>query len=362
MGSGGYSRAKFLILGAGIALAALGIPRQALADCVNPSAPEGRLVYNATAKIAQVCDGTNWISLGGSGGGGGASALVGLSDVDAASAGEGDVLIFNTVSGKWESGPPPGGSAGSDTEVIFNDGGALSGNASFVFDKDNIRLGIGTATPGESVDVTGIVTADGLTLKSVAADPPLSSSLELGDLADVDTSGAADGLVLKYNSGTNSWGVGNATNSGGSVHQISEHVKEFSGVITGPGNWPACTDPPKVVTLGQIGTSPFQTFIDVSVYGSHRGYNNDSYFSFRRWVMMVGDRISANLIDTGGTSAASPTLWDGSSTNNYNGIDVTSGFDVRLRVPASCGAVVFYTYVVRYYSGAAFAPHSTRSW
>lgn len=207
----GYARLGRLLSLAAIPLTIGLIPGPALATCVNPTGTEGRLIYNSTSKVVQFCDGTNWIGMGGGGGGGGASALVGLSDVDAASAGTGNVLVYNAVSGNWEAA-----SVGSDTEVIFNDGGALSGNASFVFDKTNIRVGVGTATPAQAIDVAGLVTSEGVLLKSVAGDPPtLAGAPYLGDLANVDTTSAADGLVLKYNGTSNQWEAASDAISGG---------------------------------------------------------------------------------------------------------------------------------------------------
>jgi hypothetical protein len=40
-------------------------------NCANPTAPEGRMLYNADYHILQYCDGTNWIGVGAGGGGGG---------------------------------------------------------------------------------------------------------------------------------------------------------------------------------------------------------------------------------------------------------------------------------------------------
>ncbi|WP_083206421.1 tail fiber domain-containing protein [Stappia indica] len=266
-----YARLGRLLSLAAVPLTIGLVPTPALADCVNPTAPEGRLVYNATHKIAQVCDGTNWISLGGSGSGGGIST------------------------------------AGNDTEIIFNDGGILSGNPSFVFDKTNIRLGIGTATPSESVDVTGVVTADGLTLKSVAADPPLSSSLGLGDLADVDTSGAADGLILKYNGGTSTWeAASDATGGGGS----SLWTAAGSDIYYDSGNVGIGTTNPtyKLDVNGTVRIGPY------SELGSTRLYVSDDALG-RAISILSYDGNGAGVIGTTGEAGAD----NGFVLNAYRG-------------------------------------------
>ncbi|MCH2188258.1 hypothetical protein MK079_00315 [Candidatus Gracilibacteria bacterium] len=142
--------------------------------------------------------------------------------------------------------------------------------------------------------------------------------------------------------------------------QTSQYVREFSGIITGPNGYPACDQPTKIVTLGTINDSPRQSFIEVELYGSHRGYTNTNYFDYEKWVIMAGDKVSSANVASGGTSAR-VSLYDGADGNYYNE-EIGSGFDIRLSVDPYCGAGMSYTYVVRYYSNANFSPHPTRSW
>ena len=44
---------------------------------------------------------------------------------------------------------------GSNTEILFNNSGVIGANNQFVFDKETSRLGIGTNTPTQSIDVVG---------------------------------------------------------------------------------------------------------------------------------------------------------------------------------------------------------------
>lgn len=49
---------------------------------------------------------------GGGGGGGGSSTLAGLTDVDISNPTDGQTLVYNSTSGKWENGAGGGGSSG----------------------------------------------------------------------------------------------------------------------------------------------------------------------------------------------------------------------------------------------------------
>lgn len=143
-----------------VMLTALMAPSRAYALCANPSGVEGEIVYNTTHKIVQYCDNTNWISMAGGGSGGGGS----------------DPRIGTLTSGKWCDSDgvqinctqdPPAANAGADTQVIFNDGGTLTGEADLVWDKTLNRL---------TVVSTGFVKSGQVELTPVAGDPPVAGS------------------------------------------------------------------------------------------------------------------------------------------------------------------------------------------
>ena len=61
---------------------------------------EGAMRYETTNDTVEVCDGTNWIGMGGSG----ATSLVELTDTDLpGTPSQGDVLTYNNTSGLWEA-------------------------------------------------------------------------------------------------------------------------------------------------------------------------------------------------------------------------------------------------------------------
>lgn len=59
------------------------------------------------------------IARGGGGGGGGSSTLSGLTDVDISNPADGQTLVYNSTSGKWENGAGGGGSGGGVFIVTY---------------------------------------------------------------------------------------------------------------------------------------------------------------------------------------------------------------------------------------------------
>lgn len=181
------------------------------------------VIYDPSDSSMKACVGSTWITLSGSGGGGG--TLNDLTDVvissptanqalvyngaswtntvltvsesdpqvgtlnankwcasnaggtaidctqDAPSFVESDPTIGTLTNGKWCSTDgsvvscvqdAPVASAGADTQVIFNSSGTLTGDASFVWDNTNKRLGVGTASPVANLHVIGTTRFDGV--------------------------------------------------------------------------------------------------------------------------------------------------------------------------------------------------------
>ena len=143
------------------------------------------------------------------------------------------------------------------------------------------------------------------------------------------------------------------------ITQITEHFSLFSGTISGPGNWPSCTDPAKIVTIGTI-TSGAYAPIEIEIYGTHRGYNNTSYFEYKKFIIMVGDVVSAIQVLSGG-GQNTVNLWNGSTAGLYNNIFIGGGFDIRLQIQPVCGASFNYNYIVKY-ATSSFTPSATRAW
>ncbi|WP_147253056.1 tail fiber domain-containing protein [Thalassospira profundimaris] len=74
-------------------------PKSSLADCTIPSGKEGQQVYNGSYKTMQFCDGTSWWDMKAANGG--VSSLADLSDINITSPIDGQVITYDSASGKW---------------------------------------------------------------------------------------------------------------------------------------------------------------------------------------------------------------------------------------------------------------------
>jgi hypothetical protein len=244
-------------------------------------------------------------------------------------------------------------------------GVSISGNA---ISATPYTAGSGISISGNAISATPYTAGTGLSL--AAGQFSVTQSTVQGwayDSAAELTSALAtqNGLGVGVAAPTNGLRVGGWWEIDGAnkVVATAEHERSFSGNIVGPGNWPACTEPAKVVTIGTLtASSPYQSYLSIELYGSHRGFDRTSnYFDYKRWIILTGDKVSSNLVLSSG-AGDKVDLWNGSARGMYNNIDVTSGFPIRLHVNPQCGSEMRYTYVVRYHSGAAFTPNATRAW
>lgn len=86
------SKYKFIISFSIAVFAMLSFPTLAKADCANPTRKEGVMIYNADHKVAQFCNGTDWIGMAG-----GRSSTASDSMVD----GWPDAIVCNVTNPAW---------------------------------------------------------------------------------------------------------------------------------------------------------------------------------------------------------------------------------------------------------------------
>jgi hypothetical protein len=143
-------------------LATVALPHMAYADCTSPAGVESQRIWDWTNHVLKMCDGTNWLSVGGT-----ATA------------------------------------AGSSGQVQFNSSNALGADSNLYWDNTNKRLGIGVAVPSASLGVKASVgqTADLL-------DVALSGGSSLFNVASVAPGSNATGVVTIYDHGVGKSGDG----------------------------------------------------------------------------------------------------------------------------------------------------------
>jgi hypothetical protein len=135
--------------------------------------------------------------------GGGAVSLNDLSDVDTTGVANNKILKYNSTTSNFEIADESGGIALTDISVTI---GGNSGNGSLSY---NNTTGVFTFNPS-TLDQTNI-----------------------GDLADVDTTGVANGSVLKYNSTSSEWEIGSDAQGGsGQTYYNGGTLNQDQGTFT----------------------------------------------------------------------------------------------------------------------------------
>eukprot|EP00056_Hartaetosiga_gracilis_P008701 m.125094 g.125094 ORF g.125094 m.125094 type:complete len:222 (-) comp12974_c0_seq4:68-733(-) len=116
----------------------------------------------------------------------------------------------------------------------------------------------------------------------------------------------------------------------------------WDGFVLGPGNYPTCSDRYGIAEIGKIFRGTYLRYIDIKVYGSHRGYHPSHYYDYKHFVIMCGDKCTSHTLESRGRNLAQ--LWDTihGGTGDYGGngdIDIPSdGYTVAVYIPSVCGA------------------------
>jgi len=151
--------------------------------------PDGVVQFNGSQ--LQVCVGGAWSGVSS------IEKLDDIGDVNVPTPNEGEVLAWDDASDTWvakniiDLGPGNATAHGDDGDIQFNGGDELDSHPDFFFDKDDVRLGIGTSSPLTTLHVDGTGTVSG--------DVTLGEDL------------AVDGTTLVVNATLNSVGIGTAT-------------------------------------------------------------------------------------------------------------------------------------------------------
>lgn len=190
------------------------------------------------------------------------------------------------------------GSAGSDTQVIYNDGGTLTGEAAFTYDDANDTMTIASVSATDRIS---------LTPKTSVGTP---NGLAINDLADVDTSGLTDGQLLAYNNTSGNWEPV-AAGSGGLWTDNTTHITYENFDILKAGQTMTSAGFDGVATTAmryhtdkaalRIGTSDINSWNEANIGNNSLGVGNHVYVA---QANSFATGFQSNISGSGSNSAA----------------------------------------------------------
>lgn len=124
-------------------------------------------------------------------------------------------------------------------------------------------------------------------------------------------------------------------------------ITTYTGYIATANDYPSCTSPARLYTIGTLNAgSDYNTFIEVEIMGSHRGYTSTSYVEYKKYIIWVGDKASSNLVASSGSNN-NVGLWYSGAGAGFSNVNA-AGLPIQLIVNPNCGAGLNYTVIVRY--------------
>lgn len=186
--------------------------------------------------------------------------------------GSADQVMVTDGSGTvtWADQSGGGGSpGGSDGQVQYNNGGAFGGASSLYYDDVNNRVGIGTSTPAEVLDVSGNIAMSGndRSIVFTGTGPNGIEHIESGSLEG----------ALYYRTSPNSWSFEDGSSNKIAEFDTDDLSTTLGGNLTAGGN----IDGPQDFTVGN-GEGEFVLFqgssnqVFVQSNGTYRAYWNSS--------------------------------------------------------------------------------------
>ena len=177
------------------------------------------------------------------------SSLGQLSDVDLTGLSNGDVLSYNSTSGKWEAGTSPAPSialndltdvtiTGAATGEVLRYNGTAWVDAQLAYSDLSGTPTLATvATTGAYSDLSGTPT-NVSTFTNDAGYLTDITGENLGDLSDVDVTGVSNGDVIAYNSTSGNWeataqsGAPAASETVAGILEIATNAEATAGIAT----------------------------------------------------------------------------------------------------------------------------------
>lgn len=179
-------------------------------------------------------------------GGGGASALTNLTDVDITTPTDGQGLVYNNSTQKWENNDISVSSLSDINLTNLSNGQILkydSANQQWV-NANESGGGSSTLSGLSDVDITSPSVGQGLIYDATNQEwvnGNVSASSSIDTLTDVDLTNLSNGQILKYNSTTQKWENSNESGGGGGATSLQATVL-YNTPITTTGTYTLADD------------------------------------------------------------------------------------------------------------------------
>ena len=210
----------------------------------------------------------------------------------------------------------------------------------------------------------GTGTGSGHAIRSIATGTGTQDFKIQRVYAAASTSGRptyTDVLTINNDNGVSIVNQGGTTTTfaANGITQMSQE-RTFEFAISEASNYPTCNVGASQFAIGSFSGNSGHYYMVIEAWCHHRGYTNGGYFEYKKWIVIVGDKISSNLVEGAGNDNHLG-LWDGSSSSNsgFNNFN-TSGATMYLMVNPSCGAGRSGRCRVRYYQSMPFTPDGSR--
>ncbi|MCP3054942.1 tail fiber domain-containing protein, partial [Aurantimonas marianensis] len=250
------------------------IPHTSQAACLGPTAAEGSIVYNGVHKVAQFCNGTDWVGMAG--------GTTSIMENDTIIDGWPDAIVCNVTSPNWGKIILPLINAAYPADgnfyYRFNDDSS-SLNSNVIYGSDGSFSGYsGAFTTTDCNKNISDLYADGQAFNFVGGQPSQADTLS--------SLNCSDSQIAAWNDTTSSWGCTDAPTGG--VDSATGMIAAFSASSC-PAGWTEYTaargrflrgidptgtiDPDGVRTAGSVQADAFQSHTH-DIEGQSGGVNN----------------------------------------------------------------------------------------
>ena len=188
-------------------------------------------------------------------------------------------LLYGCLTaGAWtaiSTGSTAGAAAGSDRQVQFNSGGALAGSANLVFTSAG-RLGIGTASPGQQLQITAAMSMPATTSSTTGVIYKGANSF-IHDFAPAGSTGHNTFMGVSAGNFTMTWSTGNQSsfNTGVGYSALNANTTGYLNTALGYDALKSNTSYYQNTAIGAMALYSDTTGYSNTAVGSYAAYSDN---------------------------------------------------------------------------------------